>query len=73
MAVTPSGELYPCHQFVGDERFLLGDIWKGVTNKRCLSNLKNAMYIHIRNVKIALPNYTVQADVPLTHTIQREV
>ena len=33
MAVTPWGDLYPCHQFVGDEKFLLGDIWKGVTNK----------------------------------------
>ena len=33
MAVTPWGELYPCHQFVGDEKYSLGDIWKGVTNK----------------------------------------
>ncbi len=32
MAVTPQGELYPCHQFVGDEKFRLGDIWQGVTN-----------------------------------------
>ncbi|MBR2908441.1 MAG: thioether cross-link-forming SCIFF peptide maturase [Clostridia bacterium] len=32
MAVTPWGDLYPCHQFVGDEKYLLGDIWKGVTN-----------------------------------------
>ncbi|MBO5106081.1 MAG: thioether cross-link-forming SCIFF peptide maturase, partial [Clostridia bacterium] len=32
MAVTPWGDLYPCHQFVGDEAFKLGDIWKGVTN-----------------------------------------
>ncbi len=32
MAVTPWGELYPCHQFVGDEKFRLGDIWQGVTN-----------------------------------------
>ena len=32
MAVTPSGELYPCHQFVGEERFKLGDVWQGVTN-----------------------------------------
>jgi len=32
MAVTPTGELYPCHQFVGEEKFRLGDIWKGVTN-----------------------------------------
>ena len=33
MAVTPWGDLYPCHQFVGDEKFKLGDIWNGVTNK----------------------------------------
>lgn len=33
MAVTPWGDLYPCHQFVGDEKFKLGDIWQGVTNK----------------------------------------
>ncbi|MBR2029081.1 MAG: thioether cross-link-forming SCIFF peptide maturase [Oscillospiraceae bacterium] len=32
MAVTPWGDLYPCHQFVGDEKFKLGDIWHGVTN-----------------------------------------
>ena len=33
MAVTPWGDLYPCHQFVGDEKFRLGDIWNGVQNK----------------------------------------
>ncbi|MBQ6703546.1 MAG: thioether cross-link-forming SCIFF peptide maturase [Clostridia bacterium] len=32
MAVTPWGDLYPCHQFVGEEKFRLGDIWSGVTN-----------------------------------------
>ncbi len=32
MAVTPWGDLYPCHQFVGEEKFRLGDIWKGVEN-----------------------------------------
>ena len=32
MAVTPAGELYPCHQFVGDERYLMGNIRDGVTN-----------------------------------------
>ena len=32
MAVTPWGDLYPCHQFVGEEKFKLGDIWNGVTN-----------------------------------------
>ena len=32
LAVTPRGELYPCHQFVGDEGFIMGDVWRGVTN-----------------------------------------
>ncbi len=34
MAVTPTGELYPCHQFVGEEKFRLGDIWNGVDNTK---------------------------------------
>ena len=32
MAVTPWGDLYPCHQFVGEDAYKLGDVWKGVTN-----------------------------------------
>ena len=32
-AVTPWGDLYPCHQFVGDERFCMGNIWDGVKNE----------------------------------------
>jgi len=37
MAVTPWGDLYPCHQFVGDEAYRLGNIDEGVTNtaKQC--------------------------------------
>ena len=31
MAVTPWGDLYPCHQFVGEEKFKLGNVWDGVT------------------------------------------
>lgn len=33
MAVTPWGDLYPCHQFVGEEKFRLGDVWSGVQSK----------------------------------------
>ena len=32
MAVTPWGDLYPCHQFVGDDKYLLGNVWDGVCN-----------------------------------------
>lgn len=31
MAVTPAGDLYPCHQFVGEEKFRLGNVYDGVT------------------------------------------
>ena len=34
MAVTPWGDLYPCHQFVGEESYRLGNIWDGVTNRK---------------------------------------
>lgn len=30
LAVTPWGDLYPCHQFVGEEKFLMGNVWDGV-------------------------------------------
>lgn len=36
MAVTPTGEIYPCHQFVGYEEFRLGDIY----NRRINENLR---------------------------------
>ena len=32
MAVTPWGDLYPCHQFVGNPDYLLGNVFDGVTN-----------------------------------------
>jgi uncharacterized protein len=32
MAVTPWGDLYPCHQFVGEEKFRLGSVFDGITN-----------------------------------------
>ena len=32
LAVTPTGDLYPCHQFVGEEGYKMGDIYNGITN-----------------------------------------
>ncbi len=40
MAVTPWGELFPCHQFVGDEKYSLGNIWDGVTNDEVRNEFK---------------------------------
>ncbi len=41
MAVTPWGDLYPCHQFVGEDKFKLGDIWKGVTNREMTDEFRS--------------------------------
>ena len=40
MAVTPWGELFPCHQFVGDPKYSLGNIYEGVTNKEAQDEFK---------------------------------
>ncbi len=31
VAVTPWGDIYPCHQFVGEEDFVLGNVFEGIT------------------------------------------
>ncbi len=41
MAVTPWGDLYPCHQFVGDEKYKLGDVWQGVTNTKAQNEFRS--------------------------------
>ncbi len=40
LAVTPWGDLYPCHQFVGDSSYKMGDIWQGVTNTELRDEFK---------------------------------
>lgn len=40
MAVTPWGDLYPCHQFVGDKKFLLGNVFDGVKNTDIVNEFK---------------------------------
>lgn len=31
-SVAPNGDIYPCHQFVGDKNFLMGNVFKGELN-----------------------------------------
>ena len=40
LAVTPWGDLYPCHQFVGEEQFLMGNVWDGVKNTEIRDEFK---------------------------------
>lgn len=32
LVVTPTGDIYPCHQFVGEEEFLMGNLSTGIVN-----------------------------------------
>ncbi|HHY82325.1 MAG TPA: thioether cross-link-forming SCIFF peptide maturase [Clostridiales bacterium] len=34
IAVTPTGDIYPCHQFVGDEEFRMGNVLNTTFNKK---------------------------------------
>ncbi len=40
LAVTPWGDLYPCHQFVGSEPFLMGNVTEGVKNTQLQKEFK---------------------------------
>ena len=40
LAVTPWGDLYPCHQFVGQEEFLLGNVYDGITRQDICNEFK---------------------------------
>ena len=40
LAVTPWGDLYPCHQFVGEEEFCLGNVDDGIVNTEMRDTFK---------------------------------
>lgn len=41
VAVTPEGDFYPCHQFVGDKEFIIGNVYEGITNEEVVSKFRN--------------------------------
>ena len=41
LAVTPWGDFYPCHQFVGEEKFLMGNVDDGITHPEIQDEFKN--------------------------------
>lgn len=45
-AVAANGDMYPCHQFVGREKYLLGNIFTGVTNNDIPQQFRNC---HVLN------------------------
>lgn len=41
LAVTPWGDLYPCHQFVGEEEYLMGNVFEGVKTPDMVQEFKH--------------------------------
>ena len=41
-SVTPNGDLYPCHQFAGDENFRMGSVFEGITRPELREKFKNS-------------------------------
>lgn len=46
VAVTPDGDIYPCHQFVGNDEFIIGNVYKEGLNHEIMNMFKNG---HIYN------------------------
>jgi len=46
LAITPEGDIYPCHQFVGNEDFMIGNVLTGLVNKELGKEFGNA---HVYN------------------------
>lgn len=45
LAVSPNGDIYPCHQFDGTEEMNLGNIYEGITNKPLQERFKKANFL----------------------------
>jgi len=41
VAITPNGDIYPCHQFVGQDEFVIGNVDEGIFNEEMVDRFKN--------------------------------
>ena len=49
LAVTPTGDLYPCHQFVGDDDMIVGNIYEGITHPETVDIFTKGNNIYTRD------------------------
>lgn len=64
LAVTPKGELFPCHQFVGDEEFVLGDVWSGIVDQDLPPKFKDAHVLNSPTCKSCWGKYYCSGGCP---------
>ena len=64
LAVTPWGDLYPCHQFVGQEEFLMGNVDEGIVKTGYRGRVQVLQRLRQRKMqRTALPDFTAAAAV----------
>ena len=49
LAVTPTGDLYPCHQFVGDDEMIVGNIYDGITHPETVEIFASGNNVYTRD------------------------
>lgn len=49
LAVTPTGDLYPCHQFASDDEMLVGNIYEGITNPEVVEIFRSGNNVYTRD------------------------
>ena len=78
MAITPTGDLYPCHQFVGNDDFILGDLENGIIRNDIVDSFKKCNCYSKEECKscwanmycsggCAANNYNANGDINKTH------
>ena len=58
LAVTPWGDFYPCHQFVGQEEFLMGNVDEGITKPEIAEEFRGCSVYSRKAAEPALPDST---------------
>jgi uncharacterized protein len=41
IAVTPNGDIYPCHQFVGRDGYVIGNVYEGLKNMKMMRDFRS--------------------------------
>ncbi len=73
LAVTPWDDFYPCHQFVGEEEYLMGNVDEGITKPEIQKEFGGCNVYTKKTAKTASHVSTAAADVQQMHIISREI
>lgn len=46
LAVVPNGDIYPCHQFVGRDGYVIGNIYEGLKNMKMMREFRENHVLH---------------------------